>query len=120
MLALLLSVIQLSAVLTLMVPVYGSQFVFADIVVLFPSCNVLSALTDEVYLALVTSTKAHARIINVDTSDAFKVPGFVTYVDHKDVPGQNATGPIHKDEEVFATNMVSSFLFYYNNNIFRT
>ena len=53
-------------------------------------CNVFVA--DELYLALVTSTKAHARIIDVDIKAASAVPGFVTWVDHKDIPGTNNLG----------------------------
>ena len=59
--------------------------------------------TDELYLALVTSSRAHARIVNIDIEDASKVPGFVTWVDHRDIPGENDLGWFG---EVFAENKV--------------
>ena len=65
-------------------------YLFGCIVVSLQICNVFVA--DELYLALVTSTKAHARIIDVDIKAASEVPGFVTWVDHKDIPGTNDLG----------------------------
>ena len=58
-------------------------------------------------MGLVLSTKAHAKILNVDTKEALLLPGVHGYVDHKDVPGSNLTGVSVKDEEVFATEKVS-------------
>ena len=63
---------------------------------------------DELYLALVLSTKAHAKILSVDTTDALKIPGAVDYIDYKDVPGSNIIGHIINDEEIFATRSVSA------------
>ena len=54
---------------------------------------------DELYVALVTSRKANARLINVDVSVALAMPGVVGFLDHTSVPGCNLTGP----EETFAT-----------------
>ena len=56
--------------------------------------------------ALVTSSKAHAKVINVDISDAKNCPGFVAYYSSKDVTGSNNIGAILKDEEVFTTGEV--------------
>lgn len=55
------------------------------------------------------STKAHAKILNVDITDALNIPGVVAYLDHKDVQGSNdygdhVSGP---DEQVFAKDLVS-------------
>jgi len=61
---------------------------------------------DELYLCLVTSTRAHARIRKVDISQATTSPGFVTYVDHRDVPGSNIVSIILDDHEIFATEKV--------------
>jgi xanthine dehydrogenase/oxidase len=61
---------------------------------------------DELYAAFVVSSKAHAELISVDPSEVLKMPGVVDYVDHKDVPGSNATGHIIQDEEIFATTKV--------------
>jgi xanthine dehydrogenase molybdopterin-binding subunit B len=46
------------------------------------------------YVALVGSRKASARIVNVDPSVALAIPGVVGYIDHKSVPGFNETGAI--------------------------
>ena len=60
---------------------------------------------DELYAALVESTRPHAEILNIDISKAEKVEGFVDFVCVKDIPeqGSNKTGPYGVfDEEVFA------------------
>ena len=44
-------------------------------------------ISDELYLAFVLSTRAHAKLISVDTSAALSIPGVVGYVDHTDAPG---------------------------------
>uniref|UniRef100_A0A8C0VCU6 Xanthine dehydrogenase n=1 Tax=Cyanistes caeruleus TaxID=156563 RepID=A0A8C0VCU6_CYACU len=64
-------------------------------------CDDIPHYENELYLTLVTSTKAHAKILSVDTSEAQSVPGFVCFVSAKDVPGSNVTG-IANDETVFA------------------
>ena len=42
----------------------------------------------------------------VDPSKALNLPGVKTYVGVDDVPGQNATGPVIFDEEIFASEKV--------------
>ena len=61
------------------------------------------------HAALVTSTKAHAKIINIDWSGAESCPGFVKYFCAKDVIGSNNIGAVIKDEEVFATEYVKHY-----------
>ena len=51
-------------------------------------------MTGELYVALVGSDKASARIVNVDPSIALAIPGVVGYIDHRSVPGFNETGAI--------------------------
>ncbi|KAH3859121.1 hypothetical protein DPMN_101836, partial [Dreissena polymorpha] len=64
-------------------------------------------LHNELYLAFVTSSKAHARILSVDPSEALAMPGVVDYVSHKDVPGHNKWGAVFPDdEEIFASSEV--------------
>ncbi|CAF0832214.1 unnamed protein product [Didymodactylos carnosus] len=58
------------------------------------------------YSALVLSTQAHAKIIEIDKTQAEHVPGFVGYFGHQDVPGNNETGDIVHDEEVFVSSIV--------------
>ncbi|KAK2531938.1 Xdh [Columba guinea] len=69
-------------------------------------CDDIPHYEKELYLTLVTSTKAHAKILSVDASEAQSVPGFVCFVSAKDVPGSNITG-IANDETVFAEDVVT-------------
>ena len=60
---------------------------------------------DELYAAIVDSTRPHAEIVSIDISEAEKVEGFVDFVCVKDIPeqGSNKTGPGGRsDEDVFA------------------
>jgi xanthine dehydrogenase/oxidase len=59
-----------------------------------------------VHACLVTATRAHARLLSVDTTEAEKFPGFVAYFSAKDVVGSNHMGAIVHDEEVFVTEEV--------------
>ena len=63
----------------------------------------IAAPASTLHGALVTSSKGHAKILNVDISAAEKCPGFVRYFSSADVTGTNHIGAIVKDEEVFAT-----------------
>lgn len=56
---------------------------------------------------LVMSTKAHAKIVSIDAAAALAMPGVEAFYSAKDVPGSNATGPIFKDEEIFAASEVT-------------
>jgi xanthine dehydrogenase/oxidase len=70
---------------------------------------------DEVHIALVLSTKAHAKILGVDPSAALDLPGVVCYLDHRDVPGENTYGVFGPtDEELFATEKVKKTVRYFN------
>jgi len=71
-------------------------------------CDDIPRRSDELYLAVKTSTHAHAKIISVDYTEALSQPGVVTVVDEKDLPGnRNMVGvmPI-KDDYVFAREKV--------------
>uniref|UniRef100_A0A8C9G5R8 Xanthine dehydrogenase n=1 Tax=Pavo cristatus TaxID=9049 RepID=A0A8C9G5R8_PAVCR len=48
-------------------------------------CDDIPHYENELYLTLVTSTKAHAKILSVDASEAQSVPGFVCFVSAKDL-----------------------------------
>ncbi|XP_042311337.1 LOW QUALITY PROTEIN: xanthine dehydrogenase/oxidase [Sceloporus undulatus] len=69
-------------------------------------CDDIPHYENELYLTLVTSTKAHAKILSVDTTEAQNVPGFVCFISEKDVPGSNVTG-IANDETIFAKDTVT-------------
>jgi len=58
-------------------------------------------------MSLVLSRKAHARILNVDPSEALQLAGVHSYIGHKDVQGQNICGNPPDDEEIFASEKVS-------------
>lgn len=60
------------------------------------------------HAALVLSGKPHARILSIDESGAMSSPGFAGIFFHKDVPGDNTIGPVVHDEELFASEFVTS------------
>ncbi|KAK5644720.1 hypothetical protein RI129_006020 [Pyrocoelia pectoralis] len=64
--------------------------------------------TNELYLALVTSTRAHANILSVDPTEALAMEGVHAFFSAKDLsPHCNAFGPIFHDEEIFASKTVT-------------
>ncbi|XP_070565849.1 xanthine dehydrogenase/oxidase-like [Ptychodera flava] len=62
--------------------------------------------SDELAVCLVTSKKAHARIISIDATEALALEGVVCLVDARDIPGQNRLSCLYQDEEIFAANEV--------------
>uniref|UniRef100_A0A0F8BFX1 Xanthine dehydrogenase/oxidase n=1 Tax=Larimichthys crocea TaxID=215358 RepID=A0A0F8BFX1_LARCR len=70
-------------------------------------CDDVPLYENELYLALVTSSRAHAKILSIDTSAAESMPGVVSCVLADDIPGSNATGPIEYDESVLAQGQVT-------------
>ncbi|KAK2191207.1 hypothetical protein NP493_57g06060 [Ridgeia piscesae] len=60
----------------------------------------------ELSLALVISSKAHAKLISVDASRALQMPGVVDFIDHKDIPANNYFGAVIQDQTVFAVDEV--------------
>ncbi|GAA6041300.1 hypothetical protein JCM8097_001327 [Rhodosporidiobolus ruineniae] len=71
----------------------------------------MPAYANEGYLGLVLSTKAHAKILSVDESDALDMPGVISYVDWRDLPSEEANvwGPAARDEFFFAKGKVTSY-----------
>ncbi|KAF4548241.1 Xanthine dehydrogenase [Elsinoe fawcettii] len=63
---------------------------------------------NELYGHLVLSTKAHAKLVDVDASAALDLPGVVDYVDYKDLPSEKANwwGAPNCDEVFFAVDEV--------------
>ncbi|XP_029282570.1 xanthine dehydrogenase/oxidase isoform X2 [Cottoperca gobio] len=70
-------------------------------------CDDVPLYENELYLALVTSSKAHANILTIDASAAESMPGVVSCVFAADIPGSNTTGPIQSDETVLASQQVT-------------
>ncbi len=64
---------------------------------------------NELYLALVYSTKAHAKILSIDATEALNQPGVHAFFSAKDLtPEQNKFGAVFKDELLFYDNIVTS------------
>ncbi|XP_015424639.1 PREDICTED: aldehyde oxidase 4-like, partial [Myotis davidii] len=59
-------------------------------------------VAQELFLAVVTSTRAHAKIIAIDVSEALALPGVVDVITAEDVPGDNN----HNGEVLYAQNEV--------------
>ncbi|CAH0406917.1 unnamed protein product [Chilo suppressalis] len=72
-------------------------------------CDDIPIAENELYLAFVLSTKAHANLKSVDPQEALQQPGVVAFFSHKDLtPEQNKIGPIFHDEELFISKKVFS------------
>jgi len=71
---------------------------------------------DELYLAHVVSTRAHAHLVDVDATEALAMNGVVDFVSHKDVSAKNNYALLYsldnEDETVFAKDTVG---FIYRN-----
>lgn len=72
-------------------------------------CDDIPKFENELYLALVLSTRAHAKILSVDAKKALGQPGVHSFFSAVDLtPEQNKIGTIFHDEEVFASHTVTS------------
>ena len=70
------------------------------------------SIAGELFLALVHSSKAYAKLVSVDPSEALAMPGVVDYISHQDVPGSNSWSLQGRElrlqqEEIFATTEVN-------------
>ncbi|MBZ3884719.1 Aldehyde oxidase 4 [Sciurus carolinensis] len=65
-------------------------------------CDDMPSLDQELFLAVATSTRAHAKIISIDTSEALSLPGVADVITAEDVPGDNN----HHGEILYAQNEV--------------
>ncbi len=63
---------------------------------------------NELYGCLVLSSKAHAKLLEIDASPALELPGVVDFVDHRDMPSPRANewGTPVRDEVFFAVDEV--------------
>ncbi|XP_023936819.2 xanthine dehydrogenase [Bicyclus anynana] len=72
-------------------------------------CDDIPILHEELFLCLVFSTESHARITSLDPSEALIDPDVIAFLSASDLTKeQNKMGPILKDEEVFASEIVTS------------
>uniref|UniRef100_A0A4W5NY68 Aldehyde oxidase 1 n=1 Tax=Hucho hucho TaxID=62062 RepID=A0A4W5NY68_9TELE len=51
-------------------------------------CDDIPKMEGELHLVLVTSTRPHAKILDIDISEALQVPGVVDVITSKDIPGK--------------------------------
>ncbi|XP_067010051.2 xanthine dehydrogenase [Anabrus simplex] len=71
-------------------------------------CDDIPHAEGELYLSLVLSTRAHARIVSMDASKALELEGVHAFFSAKDLPGsRNKWGPVVHDDEVFASEKVT-------------
>lgn len=82
---------------------YRKQFTYISVLFSF---NYLG----ELFLALVTSKRAHAKIVHIDASAALLIPGVLGFIDHRDIPGQNKWGALVPEEELLASEEVIGLL----------
>jgi xanthine dehydrogenase large subunit len=61
---------------------------------------------DLLHVAVGMSSKAHARLLDVDLGDVLAAEGVVDVCRAMDIPGENNCGPIVHDEQIFATETV--------------
>jgi xanthine dehydrogenase large subunit len=64
---------------------------------------------NELFVGVVGSPIAHARIVSVDLTSVLKIEGVVIALTAKDIPGHNHFGPIIKDEHLLVED-VAEFL----------
>ncbi|XP_032670200.1 xanthine dehydrogenase isoform X2 [Odontomachus brunneus] len=72
-------------------------------------CDDMPKFTGELYLALVLSTRAHAKILRVDPTKALSMEGVVSFFSAKDIAEDRRwIGPVFHDEEIFVSEKVTS------------
>ncbi|TNV22669.1 xanthine dehydrogenase molybdopterin binding subunit [Buttiauxella sp. B2] len=64
------------------------------------------SLPGMLYLCPVLSQHAHARIINIDTTACYAIPGVVRVFGWQDVPGELDIGPLAPADPLFARDLV--------------
>ncbi|XP_042301126.1 aldehyde oxidase isoform X8 [Sceloporus undulatus] len=70
-------------------------------------CNDIHTMENELFLALVTSSRAYAEIVSIDVSEALQLPGVTDVITWKDVPGRNEFCCLTEPESLFAVDKVT-------------
>lgn len=70
-------------------------------------CDDIPRTDGELFLALVTSSRAHAKITGLDVSEALQLPGVVDVITAKDIPGKKVRAMFGYEEELLAEAEVS-------------
>lgn len=72
-------------------------------------CDDMPSLQGELYMGVVYSQKAHAKIVKINASDALQMEGVHGFFCAKDIPkARNKTGPVFHDDEVFVSDTVTA------------
>ncbi|GAB1868637.1 xanthine dehydrogenase [Camponotus japonicus] len=71
-------------------------------------CDDMPKYAEELYLTLVLSTRAHAKILRIDPTKALSMEGVVSFFSSKDIEEEIKWGPIFHDEEIFVSEKVTS------------
>ncbi|XP_050457296.1 xanthine dehydrogenase isoform X2 [Cataglyphis hispanica] len=72
-------------------------------------CDDMPKYAEELYLALVLSTRAHAKILRIDPTKALSMEGVVSFFSSKDIMEERRwLGPVVHDEEIFVSEKVTS------------
>lgn len=58
------------------------------------------------FIKAVRSSHPHAKILTIDKSEALKIKGVITVLTSKDIPGENRTGKIKRDQPILADGKV--------------
>ncbi|XP_031813076.1 aldehyde oxidase isoform X1 [Sarcophilus harrisii] len=66
-------------------------------------CDDIPAHDQELFLAFVTSSRAHAKIVSIDTSEALKLPGVIDVLTGKDLQDVNSFKSFLENEKILAT-----------------
>lgn len=71
-------------------------------------CDDIPRFQNELYLGMVLSTKAHAKLISVDATEALQQPGVHAFFSKKDISDDaNHIGAVFHDEELFVKDKVT-------------
>uniref|UniRef100_A0A3Q3F315 Aldehyde oxidase 6 n=1 Tax=Labrus bergylta TaxID=56723 RepID=A0A3Q3F315_9LABR len=70
-------------------------------------CDDMPHTDGELFLSLVTSARAHAKIIGLDVSEALRLPGVVNVITAEDIPGVKVRESFGYQEELLAQSEVS-------------
>ncbi|XP_037929610.1 xanthine dehydrogenase-like, partial [Teleopsis dalmanni] len=70
-------------------------------------CDDIPRMENELYLALVLSTKAHAKILSIDATEALAMDGVHAFYSSNDISdNENVVGHVIRDETIFAIDKV--------------
>uniref|UniRef100_A0A8C3YFZ8 aldehyde oxidase n=1 Tax=Catagonus wagneri TaxID=51154 RepID=A0A8C3YFZ8_9CETA len=70
-------------------------------------CDDMPAVDQELFLTFVTSSRAHAKIVSIDLSEALSLPGVVDIVTEEHLHGVNSFCLLTKPEKLLSTDEVS-------------